>query len=217
MTDRIEKVISNLKRNNIDSVFCETREDVVKTVEGLLEKGALISSGGSVSLKESGVWDLINKPCYNFLNRNREGITALEQQEIYKSVIGIDYYFCSANAITENGEILNVDGFANRISAIAFGPKKVIMVVGVNKIVENLNDAFLRVKRVAAPKNCVRLNLNNPCVKLGHCVSLLNNDNPDFAAGCKSPTRICCDYLISSMQRIKDRIMVIICNEDLGY
>ena len=217
MNDRIEKVINNLKQNNMDAVFCETKEDVVKTVEGLLEKGALISSGGSISLKESGVWDLINKPCYNFLNRNREGITELEQQEIFKSVIGIDYYFCSANAITEKGEILNVDGFANRISAIAFGPKKVIMVVGVNKIVENLNEAFLRVKRIAAPKNCVRLNINNPCAKLGHCVSLLNNDNPDFADGCKSPTRICCDYLVSSMQRIKNRIMVIICDEDLGY
>ena len=166
MDERIEKVINSLKLNNINSVYCETKEDVVKYVENLLPKEALITSGGSMSLIESGVWDLINKPCYNFLNRNRAGITLEEQMEIYKQVIGIDYYFCSANAVTENGELLNVDGFANRISAIAFGPKKIIMVVGANKIVKDLNEAFLRVKKIAAPKNCVRLGLYNPCVKL---------------------------------------------------
>ena len=142
MDERIEKVINSLKLNNINSVYCETKEDVVKYVENLLPKEALITSGGSMSLIESGVWDLINKPCYNFLNRNRAGITLEEQMEIYKQVIGIDYYFCSANAVTENGELLNVDGFANRISAIAFGPKKIIMVVGANKIVKDLDEAF---------------------------------------------------------------------------
>lgn len=217
MIDKINKVMANLKQNNMNSIYCETKADVVKTVESLIEEGATISSGGSMSLNESGVWDLINKPCYNFLNRNRAGITEQEQQEIFKAVIGIDYYFCSANAVTEKGELLNVDGFANRISAIAFGPKKVIMVVGINKIVPDLNSAFLRVKKIAAPKNCVRLGIDNPCAKLGHCVSLLKSDNPDFADGCKSATRICCDYLISGMQRIKDRITVIICGEELGY
>ncbi len=217
MIDSVKITIENLKKNFIDAVYCETKEQVVNVVEELLDEGVSISSGGSMSLIESGVWDLINKPCYNFLNRNRAGITSQEQQEIYKSVIGIDYYFCSANAVTENGEILNVDGYANRISAIAFGPKRVIMVVGVNKIVEDLNAAFLRVKKIAAPKNCVRLGINNPCAKLGHCVSLLKNDNPDFTDGCKSPTRICCDYLISALQRQKGRITVIFCNEPLGY
>ena len=217
MDERIEKVINSLKLNNINSVYCETKEDVVKYVENLLPKEALITSGGSMSLIESGVWDLINKPCYNFLNRNRAGITLEEQMEIYKQVIGIDYYFCSANAVTENGELLNVDGFANRISAIAFGPKKIIMVVGANKIVKDLDEAFLRVKKVAAPKNCVRLGLDNPCVKLGHCVSLLKSDNPNFTDGCKTPTRICRNYLVSGMQKDKERITVILCGEELGY
>ncbi len=212
-----EKLIENLNQNNINVIYCETKQDAVKAAEGLLQEGCLISSGGSVSLKESGVWDLLNKPCYKLLNRNREGITLQEQEEIYKSIVGIDYYFCSANAITENGEILNVDGLSNRISAIAFGPKRVVMVVGKNKIVPNLNEAFLRVKKVAAPKNCVRLGIENPCFKLGHCVSLLKCDNPDFTDGCKSPTRICRNYLISTMQKDKDRITVILCNEDLGY
>lgn len=217
MTENIQKVIKSLKVNNINAVYCETKKDVLIQAEDLLTEGATISSGGSVSLVESGVWDLINKPCYNFLNRNRQGITPEEQLEIYKQVIGIDYYFCSANAVTENGELLNVDGFSNRISAIAFGPKKVIMVVGVNKIVKDLKDAFLRVKKIAAPKNCVRLGIDNPCVKLGHCVSLLKSDNPDFTDGCKLPTRICRNYLVSGMQKDKERITVLLCGEELGY
>ncbi len=217
MNERVTKTINSLNKNNINAFYCETKAEVVKSIEGLLKDGAVISSGGSVSLQESGVWDLINKPCYNYLDRNKEGITPEEKTEIFKSVIGIDYYFCSANAVTEDGELLNVDGFANRISAIAFGPKKVIMVVGVNKIVKDLDEAFLRVKKIAAPKNCVRLGLNNPCVKLGHCVSLLNNDKPKFIDGCRCDTRICRNYLISALQKDKERMTVILCGEELGY
>ena len=217
MTETIQNTINKLKVNNINAIYCETKADVVKTVETLLKENCTISSGGSVSLVESGVWDLINKPCYDFLNRNRNGITPEEQMKIYKQVIGIDYYFCSANAVTENGELLNVDGFANRISAISFGPKKVLMVVGVNKIVKDLNEAFLRVKKIAAPKNCVRLGIDNPCVKLGHCVSLLKSDNPSFTDGCKNSTRICRNYLVSALQKDKDRIIVLLCGEELGY
>ncbi len=166
---------------------------------------------------ESGVWDVINKPCYNLYDRNKAGITEEERGNIFKEVIGCDFYFCSANALTKKGELLNVDGFSNRISAIAFGPKKVIMVVGKNKLVKDLNEAFLRIKRVAAPKNCVRLGIDNPCAKLGHCISLLNNDNPDFTDGCQNPRRICVNYLVCGPQREKGRITVILCDEDLGY
>lgn len=213
----MEKVIENLKKNNINTVFCETKTDALKTVEAMLEKGASISTGGSVSLVESGVWELINNGDYNFRNRNRQGITPEEQQQVFKDVIGIDYYLCSANAVTKNGEILNVDGFSNRISAIAFGPKKVIMVVGKNKIVDNLNDAFLRVKKVAAPKNCVRLGIDNPCAKLGYCISLEKSDNPAFTDGCQNPRRICANYLVNGFQRDNGRLNVILCGEDLGY
>jgi L-lactate utilization protein LutC len=217
MCENIKVTIENLKKNNINAVFCETKQDALKTVETMLTKGATISSGGSVSLVESGVWDLINNGDYDFKNRMRAGITPEEQQQVFKDIIGIDYYFCSANAVTKSGEILNVDGFSNRISAIAFGPKKVIMVVGKNKIVDNLNDAFLRVKKIAAPKNCVRLGIDNPCAKLGHCISLEKCDNPDFADGCKSARRICVNYLVNGFQRDNGRINVILCAENLGY
>lgn len=217
MNERIERVITALRKNNMQGIYVPCINDITKTVEALLTPDCTIAAGGSVSLVESGVWELINRNCYKFSDRNREGITPEERQAVFRGIIGCDFYFCSTNAITENGELLNVDGFANRISAIAFGPKKVIMIAGANKIVRDLNEAFLRVKKVAAPKNCLRLGIDSPCAKLGHCVSLLNNNNPSFTDGCNTDGRICANYLISGRQRDKDRITVIICGENLGY
>ena len=217
MNETIEKVIKALEKNNMHGIYAENCEQARKIVEEMLFEGCTISSGGSVSLIESGVWELIIRPCYRFADRNRAGITPQEKQEVFRSIIGCDFYFSSSNAVTENGELLNVDGIANRISAIAFGPERVIMIVGKNKIVPDLNAAFLRVKQTAAPKNCVRLGLDTPCSKLGHCVSLERSTTPDFADGCLSEKRICADYLISARQRTKDRITVILVNEELGY
>lgn len=217
MTEQIQKLFKNLEKNKMQPLYAENSAEAIKIIEDMLFDGCVITAGGSMSLHESGVWQLINDKKYNFLDRSRKGITPDEQQECFKAAIGADFFFCSANAITENGELLNVDGFANRISSIAFGPKKVIMVVGVNKIVPDLKSAFLRVKKIAAPKNCVRLGIDNPCARLGYCVSMLGNPDPDFADGCNKDTRICCDYLVSALQRQKDRITVILVNESLGY
>lgn len=217
MTEQIEKLFKNLEKNKMQPLYAETKEDAVKLVKNMLFDGCVITAGGSMSVIECGIDELLRDKKYNFMDRGRAGITPEEQQKCFKASIGADFFFCSANAITENGELVNVDGLANRISSIAFGPKKVVMVVGVNKIVPDLKEAFLRVKKIAAPKNCVRLNKNTPCAKLGHCVSLLNNPDPDFAVGCNCDDRICCDYMISAMQRQKDRITVIVVNENLGY
>jgi len=217
LTTRIQNTINALKKNNMDAFFVETREEAVKKVEEMLFTGATITLGGSVSVKESGVFDLICDKKYNLLDRNKKGITPLEQFNTYKETIGGDFYFCSSNAVTEKGELVNVDGNANRVSAIAFGPKKVIMIVGINKIVKDVNEGFLRVKKTAAPKNCERLNLDNPCRKLGYCVSLCNNDNPDMTDGCNTDTRICRHYLVSAKQKETSRITVILVGEDLGY
>lgn len=217
MTPQIEKLFKNLQKNKMHPIFAQDKEDARNLVKDILFDDAVITWGGSMSVIECGIDEILRDKKYRFMDRGRAGITAQEQQECFKASIGADFFFCSANAVTENGEIVNVDGLANRISSIAFGPKKVVMIVGVNKIVPDLKEAFLRVKKVAAPKNCVRLNKNTPCAKLGHCVSLLNNDNPHFADGCASDDRICCDYMISAMQRQKDRITVILVNENLGY
>lgn len=217
MTEQIAKLFKNLEKNKMHPIFAETKEDAKTKVKELLFDGCVITWGGSMSVIECGIDEILRDNKYCFLDRSRKGITPEEQDECFRASIGADYFFCSTNAITENGELVNVDGLANRISSIAFGPKKVVMIVGKNKIVPDLKEAFLRVKKHAAPKNCVRLNKNTHCAKLGHCVSLLNNDNPDFADGCNSDDRICCDYMISAQQRQKDRIIVIVVNEDLGY
>ncbi len=217
MNERIEKVINALKLNNINAVYAKSCAEAREYVSRLLPKGATITAGGSVSLKESGIFDIISSGEYNFLDRNAAGITDEQRLNTYKATIGGDYYFCSANALTEAGELINVDGFANRISAIAFGPNRVIMVVGTNKIVSDIDEGFLRVKRIAAPKNSVRLGLDNPCARLGKCVSLLKSDSAAITDGCRSKTRICRNYLISAMQSNPERITVILVEESLGY
>lgn len=212
-----EKIINALSKNGMNGIYAENCEQVRKIVEEMLFDGCSITMGGSQSVKESGVLDIIKSSKYNFLDRNRNGITKDEQLEVYKATVGSDFYFCSSNAITENGELINVDGNSNRVSAIAYGPKRVVMIVGKNKIVKDTAEGFLRVKKVAAPKNCVRLGIDNPCAKLGHCVSLEKSDCPDISGGCAKQSRICRNYLLSAAQQHIGRITVILVNENLGF
>jgi len=119
------------------------------------------------------------------------------------------------NAVTADGVLYNVDGYANRVSALAFGPSRVIIIAGTNKIVKDLDEAVYRVKTVAAPLNAKRLGCDTYCAKTGRCVSLLK-EHPQMSDGCDSEKRICCTYTVAARQRIKDRITVIIVNEELG-
>lgn len=212
MDKRIEKTIENLKKNNMAAYYVENSAEVVKLVDELLTEGETISCGGSVTLAESGVFALMQSGRYNFLDRSLAK-SPEEIAEIYRKTFYCDTFLTSANAVTEEGELVNVDGNCNRISAITFGPKSVIVVVGMNKIVSDVTEGFKRVKEIAAPLNTKRLGCNTPCVKLGHCIKA---DRP-IPEGCDSPERICVNYLVSGRQRIKDRVKVIICNESLGY
>ena len=212
MDKKIEKVIENLKRNNMAAYFVESSAEAVALVESLLREGETISCGGSVTLAESGVFALIQSGKYNFLDRSRANGPE-EIGEIYRKTFSADTFLTSSNALTESGELVNVDGNSNRVNAITFGPKSVIVVVGVNKIVKDVAEGFKRVKTVAAPKNTVRLGCKTPCATLGHCIKA---DAP-IPEGCASPDRICVNYVVSARQRIKDRIKVIIVNEELGY
>lgn len=214
MKKRLERTAENLRKNNMDAYVCDTSDEAVEIVNGLLKEGETISSGGSVSLVESGVMALMKSGKYNYLDRSLAK-TQEEMDEIYAKVYTCDTYFCSSNAVTENGELYNVDGNSNRVSAIAFGPKSVIMICGVNKIVRNLDEAVTRVKTLAAPPNCVRLGCETYCQKTGHCMSL--DKGGDMVSGCGTDARICCNYLVSARQRHKGRIKVILVNENLGY
>lgn len=211
--NHIEKTIKNLEKNNISTYFVKTKDEVVPLIEKLVEKGATVAVGGSVTLDQVGVLDHLRCGRYEFLDRYKEGLSRDEVTDIFKKSFWADAYFCSSNAVTEEGELYNVDGNANRISAIAFGPKKVIMVVGVNKIVPDIDAAIKRVKTIAAPKNCKRLGCRTYCNENGHCMDVAGG----IGKGCDSPGRICRHYLVSAKQAQKDRINVIFVDEELGY
>ena len=162
MDKRIEKTIETLKKNNIAAYFAETSVEAVKLVEGMLTAGETISCGGSETLKQSGIFALMQSGKYNFLDRSLAK-SPEEIGEIYRNTFSADTFLTSANALTEEGELVNVDGNCNRIAAITFGPKSVIVVVGVNKLVRDIEEGFKRVKEIAAPLNTKRLGCNTPC------------------------------------------------------
>ncbi len=211
---RIQKVGENLQKNNMDFYYAETKEDVCPIVEKLIKKGDVITNGGTVTMGECGLSELLSSPDYNYLDRSK--MTPEEVAELYIRAFSADVYISSSNAITEDGVLYNVDGNSNRIAAIAYGPKSVIIIAGCNKIVRDLKEAELRVKREAAPPNCVRLNCETYCKEKGECVSL-SKAGHQISDGCGGDGRICCNYLISAHQRHKGRIKVIIVGEELGY
>ena len=216
MTEMIEKTMSALRKNNMQAYFAEKKEDVADLVKTLIKKGDTVTHGGSVTLGECGIPALLSNGDYNYLDRKAPGITPQQVKELYAKTFSADVFFTSANAITENGLLYNVDGNSNRVAAIVYGPESVIVIAGVNKIVPDMNAAMNRLKTIAAPLNTKRLNCQTPCAKLGKCIAA---DKPDslIGDGCKSPERICCNYVVTAQQRHKDRIKVIIVNENLGY
>ncbi len=213
----LKKVLAALEGNCMTGEIVESREDVIAAVAKHLKDGDTIASGGSMTLKECGVIEFVKAGPYKYLDRATPGLTREEMEDkIFRGAFTSDVYLMSSNAITERGELYNVDGNSNRVAALLYGPKKVIIVAGQNKIVANLSEAAERVKTKAAPPNCVRLDCKTYCNETGACVSL--NDEASFLCdGCKSDDRICCNYVVSAKQRQKGRIHVILVKEDLGF
>lgn len=214
ISERIKKTGENLKKNNMDFYYAETKADVAVIVESLLVGGDVITNGGTMTMAECGLEELLSSPKYNYHDRSK--MTPEQVQKLYIDAFSADVYISSSNAITEDGVLYNVDGNSNRIAAIAYGPKSVIIIAGYNKIVKNLAEAELRVKTTAAPANCKRLSCDTYCKDKGECVSL-SKPGQEMCDGCSSPARICCNYLVSAYQRHKGRIKVIIVGEELGY
>lgn len=210
----IKKTMANLEKNNMKPYFVETKEEVVPLIKTLIADGESISHGGSETLKEIGAIELLKSGNYDYIDRS--GLEGEALRQSYIRAFGCDTYLTSVNAVTENGELYNVDGNSNRVACIVYGPRQVIAVVGMNKIVADISEAVTRVKTTAAPPNTKRLGCKTPCAATGQCISL-NKENPMICEGCESPQRICCNYVISAKQRHKDRIKVIIVNESLGY
>ncbi|MBR2176047.1 MAG: lactate utilization protein [Clostridia bacterium] len=212
----IEKTLQALRRNNMQAYYADTKEQAKELVCSMLKKGSTVTHGGSVTLAETGITELLGNGDYIYLDRSAPGLTPEQVREIYRKSFFADTYLTSSNAITENGELYNVDGNSNRVAAIVYGPESVIVIAGYNKIVPDIRAAVERVKRIAAPKNAVRLDCATPCAETGECISL-KKENSFACEGCKSPARICCNYVVTAQQRHKDRIKVIIVGEVLGY
>lgn len=214
MTEQIKTTMENLEKNGMKPFYVEHKEDVLPLVSKLVEENSSVSHGGSETLKQVGLIDYIKNGNFDYIDRS--GLEGEELRQSYIRAFGCDAYFTSSNAVTENGELYNVDGNSNRVACIVYGPRQVIMIVGVNKIVKNIDEAVKRVKECCAPLNTKRLDCKTPCNVTGKCISL-EKDKSFICDGCQSPQRVCCNYVISAKQRHKDRIKVIIVNENLGY
>lgn len=206
---RLETTKKNLERNRMAAYIAETKEDAREIVRTLLPKGGTVATGGSQSLIECGVMDLLSCGDYTFWDR----ASFDDPNEAFRKAFSADAYLCSSNAVTESGELYNVDGNSNRVAAIAYGPESVILVVGCNKVVHTMEAAVTRVKTHAAPPNCVRLQCETYCKETGSCAGI----DGAMTDGCHGDGRICCSYLVSAQQRKKDRIKVILVMEELGF
>ncbi len=215
---KISKTMNALEANNMNAFYAETKEEAKKLAESMLCDGDTVTHGGSVTLGECGIIDVLKSGKYKYLDRSAPGLSREEVEQIYRAAFSADVYFSGTNAITVNGELYNVDGNSNRVAALLYGPKKVIVIAGSNKITDSLDDAVKRVKCMAAPANCVRLDKKTYCSTEGQCVSA-KSAGQYMCAGCKSEDRICRNYVVMGPQTpaSKGRINVIIVGEELGY
>ncbi|WP_315505061.1 lactate utilization protein [Oribacterium parvum] len=195
-----ETVIKGLKSRNMTGYYAKNKEEALKLALGLIAKGSSITMGGCMSAKEIGLVSALKEGDYHFIDR-----TKLEPREALLAAYDADIFLSSANALTDDGILVNIDGNANRVSCIAQGPKKVLFIVSMNKICSDLDSAMKRARNIAAPANAQRFDIKTPCKLTGKCTD------------CKSQDTICCQFLITRYSRHTERIHVILVNEDLGF
>ncbi len=212
MHDKAERVKAALERNHINACVVSSVEQAKAQACAFLTEGCRVAVGGSVTLWQTGIMEQIENGHYFYNSRYKRGEFKLDDglseeqiQQSYKDAYTADVYFTSANAVTEDGKLVFVDGQGNRISAVAYGPRKVIVVIGLNKIVKDEQEAWERIRTIAAPQNNLRYQRTTPCVKTGYCVD------------CRHPDRGCSDYLVVAQQRDYRRIYVIIVEKTLGF
>ncbi len=196
-----QKVIKGLESRNMKGFYAKDREEALKIALELIPEGSSITMGGCVSAAEIGLVDAVKKGNYEFIDRD----TAEDKRKAALAAYDVDFFLASCNAMTEDGVLVNIDGNANRVSAIAHGPRKVLFIVGMNKVCKDADMAMKRARNVAAPVNAQRFGLSTPCSKTGQCMD------------CKSPDTICCQFLITRYSRHDDRIFVILVNDNLGF
>jgi len=199
-----ETIIKNLQKRNMEGYYFEDSASCVKAITDMMEEGAVISWGGSMSVNECGLMDAIQGGKYTLIDR-MTAKSPEEAREIFAKTVLADYYLMSTNAITLDGELINIDGNGNRVACLIHGPKNVIIVAGMNKVVSNIEAGYLRVKDIASPANTKRLNRNTPCFHTGRC------------GDCLSPDCICSHTVITRRTTQPGRIKVFLVGEELGY
>lgn len=200
-----EPVQSALRRNGMVPFAVRNRDEARERTLALIPPGSVVAVGGSVTLDEIGLLPELRRDTYRFLDRYAPALTAEQLDELFGRSLTADVFVASTNALTLHGELVNKDGRGSRLAPLVYGPGKNIVVAGRNKIVADIPAGLERIAAIAAPRNSVRLRLDTPCVKTGRCMD------------CNSPQRICCHTVITGFQRIRDRIHVILVDEDLGY
>ncbi|MCR5287690.1 MAG: lactate utilization protein [Saccharofermentans sp.] len=196
-----QKVIKGLSSRNMTGYYASSAEEAKKIALDLIPEGSTVTMGGGMSVHEIGLVDALKNGNYDFLDRDQ----AEDKRAAMLAAYDADFFLSSCNAITEDGVLINIDGNANRVSAICQGPKKVLFIVGMNKVCSDVDGAMKRARNVAAPINAQRFGLDTPCSKTGSCMN------------CKSPDTICCQFLVTRFSRHADRIHVILVNDTLGF
>lgn len=203
---RAQTIIKGLEKRNMEGVFCETKEDALAKALSYIEEGSSVTLGGSMSISEIGLMDAVKNGNYEIIDRS-VAKNYDEQREIFSKAVLADYYLMSSNAITLDGELINIDGTGNRVACLTYGPKNVIMIVGMNKVVNDVEDGIKRVRNFASPPNTLRLGLKTPCSMTGRC------------GDCYGDTCICSQIVVTRRQSaaMRGRIKIILVGESLGY
>lgn len=197
-------LIEKFNQRGFESYYVDNREEALDMAKRLLPPGSTVSWGGSKTLGQIGILDYLRESDYQLYDRDHAK-DAAEKKEMAAKAFTADYYLMSSNAITLDGELVNIDGNGNRVACLIYGPENVIIVAGMNKLAPDVDTAIRRVRDVAAPPNTVRLGMKTPCAVQGRCMD------------CLSPDCICCQIVVTRKSRIPNRIKVILVGEELGY
>ncbi|CDB01603.1 putative uncharacterized protein [Lachnospiraceae bacterium CAG:215] len=198
------RVVKALESRNMEAYYVKTKEAALAKALELIPEGSSISWGGTMSAQEIGLTDALHKGNYDVYDREQVE-TREEKEKIAHQALNCDFFIGSTNALSEDGVLVNVDGNANRVAAFAYGPKNVLLIVGMNKVVKTEADAMSRARNEAAPINAQRFGVDTPCVKNGSCFN------------CKSPQCICCQILITRFSKVPKRTKIILVDENLGF
>lgn len=198
-------LIKALQSRNIDAVYCGTKEEALAATLAMLPPEAVVSWGGSATLAEIGLLDRLRAGGHRVIDRDAAA-DADERLALRRRALTCDVFLTSVNGISEDGQLVNVDNLGNRVAAMAFGPKRVIVVAGMNKVCKTVEDATARARTFVAPVNAARLGLENtPCARTGSC------------ADCKAPDCICCSVVITRRSRVPGRMTVVLIGQNVGY